>query len=184
MNAPGSDFSRLPPAEARSAGGAWSVAHTLPRQEKALAEALVMSGVPCFLPLISHVRFYGHRKRTVEIPLFASYVFVFGTVEQSRDALRTKRVVQMLAVADQTRLDNELSQLDRAIAGGATLDPYPYLEVGKRVVVVRGPFQGIEGLIDERKSVGRLVLNVSLLGRATSLEIDSSLLEPMDEAAR
>jgi transcriptional antiterminator RfaH len=156
------------------------VAHTKPRQERALSEALVSLEVPCFLPLVPQVRFYGHRKRAVELPLFPSYVFLHGTREQALDALRTKRIAHLIPVPDQARLDHELRQLDLAIAGKATLDPFPYLAVGKRVVVVRGPFIGLEGLVDERLSAWRLVLNVSLLGRATSLEIDASVLEAVE----
>jgi len=171
---------RLPPAASRRPDGVWHVAHTRPRQEKALGEALDAAGVACFVPLIRQVRYYGHRHREAWLPLFPSYAFVHGPKEHALQCLRTKRVVRMLPVEDQPGLEHELLQLDRALAGGATLDPYPYLEVGKRAVVARGPFKGVEGMIDERRSPDRLVLNVSLLGRATSLEIDASLLHAID----
>ncbi|MCC6678458.1 MAG: hypothetical protein IT436_15090 [Phycisphaerales bacterium] len=173
-------FRRLPSVSARAADGAWHVAHTRPRQEKALGEALTALGIACFVPLVRHIRYYAHRKRIVDLPLFQSYAFLFGTRDHAHQAIRTKRIAHVLPVEDQARLEHELLQIDRAIAGHAAFDPYPFLAVGKRVAVTAGPFRGLEGLIDERRSPHRLVLNVSLLGRATSLEIDASLLEVID----
>ena len=43
-----------------------------------------------------------------------------------------------------------------------------------------GPFKGIEGVIEDRRSRDRLILQIYTLGRATALEIDPSLLEPLD----
>jgi transcription antitermination factor NusG len=171
---------RLPVPARRLAGGAWHVAHTKPRQEKLLAEALAGCGLACFLPLVRQVRFYGHRRRVVDLPLFPSYVFFHGDRGGMSSAVRTGRVVQVLAVPDQAGLEHELTQIDRALAGQGVLDPYPYLAVGRRVVVRAGPFMGLEGIVDERRSPGRLVLNVTLLGRSTSLEIDGSLLDRAD----
>lgn len=173
-------FDRLPLASSRRVNGAWHAAQTRPRQEKALGEALCAKGIACFVPLVRKVRYYSHRKRTVELPLFPSYTFLHGTSEDVVLALQTDRVARMLRVPDQSQLEHELAQIDKALAGGAVLDPYPYLSVGRRVVVTRGPFQGMEGIVDVRKSPDRLVLVISMLGRATSVEIDTSLLEPVD----
>lgn len=153
------------------------LAHTKPRQEKSLGESLENAGIACFVPLIRQVRFYAHRKRVSDLPLFPSYVFVFASADERITVLGTKRIAKLIPVADQPKFEHELAQIDLAIAGGAPLDPYPYLEVGRRVVVTRGPFMGLEGLVDTRRSWDRLILNVSLLGRATSLEIDASVLE-------
>lgn len=172
-------FDRLCPLEVRTEDARWTVAHTLPRQEKALAETLLTLGIPCYLPLVPRVRYYGHRRRVVEMPLFPSYVFMLVRAEQRWEALRSKRIAQVLLVHDQSNLENELRQLDHAVRGEALLDPYPFLSEGTPVVVARGPMRGLEGLVELRRSPNRLVLNVSMLGQATSLEIDASLLEPI-----
>jgi len=46
--------------------------------------------------------------------------------------------------------------------------------------VLAGPFQGIEGVIDDTIRQDRLILKVHAIGRALGLEIDASLLEPVD----
>lgn len=172
-------FHNLPEHGVRPNTGQWHVLHVRPRQEKAMAEVLVAMQVPCFLPLVPRMRYYQHRKRRVELPLFPSYVFMYGTREDSFRAIETKRVVRVLTVAAQGALEHELAQLDLALRGEAPLDPYPDLGVGTPVVVTRGPLRGLEGVIDERCGNDRLILNVTMIGRGTSLEIDASLLEAL-----
>jgi transcription antitermination factor NusG len=174
------DFRRMPGQPHRRPGGSWMLAHTKPRQEKTLGESLEAAGIACFVPLVRQVRFYAHRKRVSDLPLFPSYAFVFATSDEKYKILATKRIAQLIPVVDQTKFEHELSQIDLAIGGGAPLDPYPYLEIGRRVVVTRGPFMGLEGMVDTRRSWDRLILNVSFLGRATSLEIDAGVLEAVD----
>jgi transcription antitermination factor NusG len=156
------------------------VLHTKSRQEKAVAAALDAAGVEQYLPLIAAVRFYGHRKRRVEMPLFASYVFSRGTRESAHLAMGTGRIVNVIEVGDQARFEHEVRQIRAALSGGAELQPYGFLTKGRRVRVTSGPFRDLEGLIEDSVRADRLVLQVQALGRATSLEIDASLLEPVD----
>lgn len=158
----------------------WFVVHTQSRQEKALSETLDARGVKSFLPLVRAVRYYGHRRRVTERPLFPSYVFLWGTLEETYLAVSTQRVARVLPVSDQDRIDRELYSIRLALQGEATLDPYPFLAVGRRARVVSGPLQGVEGLILARPAETRLILCVQTLGQAVSTEIDPSLLEPID----
>lgn len=154
--------------------------HTKPRQEKALATRLSAEGVACYLPLTKRIRSWEHRRRTVHEPLFSSYLFVRGTVDQTYQVLGSKRAVKVLPAPDQGLTLHELRQIDLAIRGGATLDPYPFLEPGKRVIVARGPLRGVEGEVYSRSGPHRVVLKISTLGRAVSLEIDSAAVDPQE----
>ncbi len=158
----------------------WHVIHTRSRQEKALARTLTAAGIEHFLPLIRCARFCGHRKRFIDEPLFACYLFLHGPVEATYLARTTKRVANVINVADQQRFVRELEQIQLALDNGAVLSPYPYLEVGRRARVSGGPFRGIEGMIETFPRPDRLVLQIEALGRATSLEIDAGLLQPVD----
>lgn len=158
----------------------WHVLRTRSRQEKALGTTLTSAGFEVFLPLVSQVRIYGHRKRKTDSPLFPGYVFLWGPLEAAYFAMESGRIAQIIRVADQQRLDHELTQIRMAFDGHAQLDPYPYLRVGHRVRVTQGPFRGIEGIVDERRSPDRLILVIDALGRATCMEIDASILAPID----
>ncbi len=155
----------------------WHVLRTRSRQEKALVATLAGVGYRTFLPLVRQVKYYGHRRRVVERPLFSSYLFLWGPIEAAYYAVGTKRVAGLIEVKDQARLEWELAQIRLALDGNAELSPYGYLKQGTRVRVTGGPFMGLEGLVDSDVRQDRLVLQVQALGQATSLEIDASLLE-------
>jgi transcription antitermination factor NusG len=162
------------------AGYRWHVLHTRSRQEKVIAEVIGAAGATAFLPLQRKVMFYGHRKRVVEVPLFSCYVFLYGLAEHAYQCISAKRVAKILPVDDQDRLRHEITQLQVALARGATLGPTQFLTRGRRVRVARGPFLGVEGVVEDSLKEDRIVLKVHAIGRALSLEIDGSLLEPVD----
>jgi transcription antitermination factor NusG len=158
---------------------AWFVLHTKSRQEKSLSADLTAIGIRHFLPLANHVRFYGRRKVVVAEPLFPGYLFVRATVDETYQADRTNRVASIIRVADQQSLHEELRNICLALQNQAPLQPYSQFKAGHRVVVRAGPFKGLQGLVEVGAHNGRLVLQVSSLGQAVSLEIDASLLDPV-----
>ena len=157
--------------------GDWFVLHCKSRQEKALADDLAAKGVPHYLPLLRQVRFHGRRKAVVEAPLFPGYVFLRGDRDQAYLADRTRRVANILKVPDQKRIDWELGNLYLALAKEAPLVDFPYLQKGVRVEVRSGPFRGLQGVVHDRLARQRILLQIDMLGRAVSLEIDGALLE-------
>jgi transcription antitermination factor NusG len=163
-----------------AAAGTWHLLHTRSRQEKALAETLDKKGIKYFLPLALHNRTYGNRKAKVELPLFTGYLFLRGSLDDCYEADRTDRIAQIIKVADQERLTWELKNLAMALREKVPLDPFPYLQKGVRVAVKSGPLKGLQGIVEERGKFDRLILQVQVLGQATSLEIDAAILEPVD----
>lgn len=133
-----------------------------------------------YLPLVRRQRVYGARKAVVEEPLFAGYVFLFGSADQAYQADRTKRVANIIRVTDQRRLEWELTNIKLALSHNAPLDPYPHLVKGVRVEVRSGPFQGLQGIIEDRAKNSRLILQVDVLGSAVTLEIHGAMVEPVD----
>ena len=156
----------------------WHVLHTKSRQEKALAAELAGMGIEHYLPLLKSVRYHGGRKAVVETPMFSSYVFLHGTLEDAYRADRTRHVAQIIHVVDQDKLDAELHNIQLALSHETPLQVYAYLKKGVRVEVTSGPFRGLKGVIEDRKA-NRLFLQVEMLNAAVSLEIDGSLLEPI-----
>ena len=160
--------------------GLWFVLHTKSRQEKILADELAAMRVPHYLPLVRRQRLYGTRKAVVEEPLFPGYVFVQGSAEQAYQADRTRRVANIIKVTDQQRLDWELNNIRLALSQNASLDPDPHLVKGVRVEVRSGPFQGLQGVIEDRAKESRLILQIDVLGRAVMLEIHGAQVEPIE----
>ena len=155
----------------------WFVLRTKSRQEKVLATELQSRGIMSYLPLLTCTKYYAGRKAIVELPVFPGYLFMRGDLDLAYEADRTRRVAQIIRVTDQQKLDRELRNIDLALRGKATLDPYPYLRAGVRVEVREGPFRGLQGIIEDGGRRDRLILQVDILGRAVSLEIEASLLD-------
>jgi transcription antitermination factor NusG len=147
------------------------------RQEKAVAGDLGALAIAYYLPLVREVKYYGGRKAKVEVPLFAGYIFLRGTLEEAYAADRTGRVARIIRVVDQKQLEWELVNLHKALSSGESLRPYPFLAKGVRVEVKSGPLRGLQGVIEDRSGSNRLILQVEMLGRGMSLEIEGSLLE-------
>ena len=160
--------------------GRWWVAHTKSRNEKSLAWDLLRRGTPYFLPMVAKIRAIRGRKVKSELVLFPGYLFFCGSEEERYGAMRTNRIASTIEVGDQERLIKELSSIQTAMSGRKELDPFPYLQAGRRCLVTSGALKGVEGLLVRRKNVDRLVLRVQVLGQAVSTEIDASLLEVID----
>ena len=162
----------------------WHVLQTKSRQEKALSETLASLKIKHFLPIVQVQRMHGGRKAKVELPLFPGYLFLHGSLDDAYTADRTKRVAKVIPVFDQIRLGEELRSLELAINASqetSRFDPFPYLKSGIRVEVVSGPLRGVRGVIEDRRKRDRLILQVDVLGQATSVEVDSALLVPIGD---
>jgi hypothetical protein len=73
----------------------------------------------------------------------------------------------------------ELSAVRAAVDSGLPIGPYPFLEVGERVVIERGSMTGVEGILVEAKRNFRLVISVTLLQRSVAVEIDRDWVRPL-----
>ncbi len=164
----------------REMKGKWWVAHTKARNEKSLAWDLLKRGTSYFLPMVEKVRVAGGRRVKSILVLFPGYLFFCGGEEERYKAMTTNRIAATIEVVEQENLVKELSNIQTVMSGPKQLDPFPYLQAGRRCIVTAGALKGVEGLLVRRKNVDRLVLRVQVLGQAVSTEIDASLVETID----
>ena len=173
--------------------GQWWVAHTKSRNEKALAHDMVHKNISYFLPMSWKVRRRKGRKLRSLLPLFSSYLFFCGSEKQRLEVLRTNRVANLIEVTDPQKLLEELSQIELALRAGMPLAPHKYIKEGQRCRVIAGPLADLQGVvlkepqhIDVASSLrklpatARLVLQIDILGQAASVEIDTDMIEPVD----
>lgn len=165
------DFFTLDPAE-----WPWLVAHVRSRQEKVLARQLFERTVPFYLPLITAKRVRAGRKLTSHLPLFPGYVFLRGNQAERDLALRSHVVARFVDVGDPERLASELGQLRDLQLSGASLQPYDALVSGDPVRIREGAFSGYRGVVVREKGEERLVVMVSLINRAVTVEFDRAVL--------
>lgn len=164
--------------------GCWWVAHTKPRNEKALAADLTRLGIFHYLPLRKRESRSRKTRRISRslLPVFPGYLFFNGRDEQRYRALATHRIANVLAVTAQDRLITELRQVHKALLAGVDVRWHREIRIGQAARVVEGPLIGVEGVIARRLSKIRLVLNVEMLGQSISVEVSTHQLEPINES--
>jgi len=76
--------------------------------------------------------------------------------------------------------DEQIQALRDGIEQRLKLEPYPFLRIGRRVRVKRGPLLGAEGFLVRKRDNFRLVISLELIGRSVALEIDAADIEPVN----
>ena len=175
---------RVAPQEAipDELAGRWWVAHTKPRNEKALARDLEALSVFWYLPAcqrLTRSRNTGRISRSI-VPAFPSYLFFNATEDQRIAAQRTNRVANLLEVFDQRELVGQLRQIQSVLASGADFEHHAALDVGDWARVTGGPLAGLEGVVCRRARGLRLMLNVRMLAQSISVEVPRDVLEKID----
>jgi transcriptional antiterminator RfaH len=175
---------RLPPEVAIPEGlaGIWWVAHTRPRNEKALSLELSVRGVFHYLPLCKRTtrsRNTGRRSRSI-LPVFSGYLFFNADEDERLAALSTNRIANLLAVSEPLRLLAELRSIQQVVAAGQEFDFQPRLQEGDWVQVVAGALQGLVGQVEYVRSRVKIALNVETLGQSIIVETEAANVEKID----
>ena len=168
------------PPEASAAR--WWVLHTRPRAEKMLARKLLSRQVGFFLPLYEHRLGSGGRVRSSFLPLFPSYLFLFGTEEARGLAMATDLVAAALDVADQPRLFDDLAGVHRMLETRRQVTPESRLRPGAPVRIIAGPLAGLTGIVERRGRQLHFIVAIRFFSQGVSTEIESWMLEPTNDA--
>ena len=86
-----------------------------------------------------------------------------------------KKALEVLGIPD-AQIESVRILVDRQIP----LAQHPYLQVGKYIRVLSGPFTGAVGIIKQVKGHRRLVVQLDLLRRAVACEIAAADVIPVD----
>jgi len=169
------------PADVGTTVGRWWVLHTRPRAEKHLARVFKGRGDSFFLPTCRRDWSNNGRRFRSYLPLFPGYVFLHGDHAARLAALETNLVALVLEVNDQHRLQSDLQRVYRLISTGEPVTPEDRLEPGDPVRIVKGSLTGLTGTVLRRGKHLRFVVEVEMLRRAVSAEVEGWMLEAMPD---
>ena len=157
----------------------WYALQTRSRHEKLVVDLLSKKNFETFLPIRKVKRKWSDRIKQIEEPLFKGYLFVHGSLLRRMEILQTQGVVRFVGFGKipSTVPEKDLSAIRRFMAEEISIDPFPYLHEGQRVVVRTGPFQGVEGFLVVKKNTYRLVISLDSITQSASIEIDSACVE-------
>ena len=115
----------------------------------------------------------------LQLPLFPGYVFVRLLLRERLKVLQVPGVARLISFNGQPAVlpDTEVEALRAGLATRLRAEPHPYLTVGRRVRVKRGPLAGVEGILIRKKNACRVVLSLDLIMQSASVEVDASDLE-------
>jgi len=159
----------------------WYAVYTCARHEKSVAQQFTQKQVESYLPLYDALHRWKDRRAHVQLPLFPGYVFVRIALQDRLKVLEVPSVVRLVGINGRpTPLpENEMTSLRNGLANDLRAEPHPYLKIGRRVRVHRGPLIGREGILVRKKDKLRLVLSIDLIMRSVAVEVDAADIEPL-----
>lgn len=167
---------------------AWHAFYTRARHEKRVAARLVERDLEVFLPLVPRIREWHDRQKVVQFPMFPSYVFARVPSRDCARILSTPGVASVVGFgAGPVPIpDDEIANVRRfaeGLAGSSTAapEPVPLVEEGEEVRVAAGPFEGVVGVVLERRGNDRALIQVGLkaIRQGVKLEVDAAHLRPI-----
>jgi transcription antitermination factor NusG len=78
----------------------------------------------------------------------------------------------------------DIASLQRATKIANLIAPHDYLQVGKWVSVVSGPFEGYEGILEQKKNSTKIVVAIPAIVRAFAVTVQPEEIEPVSRAGR
>lgn len=166
-------------------GDRWFAVYTRAHHEKSVAEQFGGRDIPHFLPMYTSVRRWKDRVKTLQLPLFAGYLFVKVLPSQFLAVLQAHGVSRLVGFPKPEPLEDcEIQQLRAWLSLPIGVEPHPYLRIGQRVRVCRGPLTDVEGILIRKKNLFRLVVAIDLIQRAVALEIDAADVMPIGNGRR
>jgi len=165
----------------------WHAIYTKSRNEKRVAELLAQQGIEHYLPLMKRVRVWSDRKKTVEMPLFSSYIFVHIDEKEYYECLKVAGVVKFVSF-ERKRVsipDYQIEAIRKYVETGEELIPNESdYTVGKRVKVIRGSMVGLEGRLAEVLGKQRVKVEIESIQQSLFLQIPLGSLEIIGEAGK
>lgn len=164
----------------------WFATYTCSCQEKRVAQHLGARGIEFFLPLYRTINRWKNGQRVpIDHPLFPGYVFV-RIQRQERVRVLDLPGVHSIVGAGREPIALPSAEID-ALRNGLHLlntEPHPFLNVGDRARVCRGPLEGAEGIVVRKKNGFRLVLSIDLIMKSVAVEVDENDLEAVGSSQR
>jgi transcription antitermination factor NusG len=163
----------------QQASAHWYAVYANTRHEKVVATQLGERGVETFLPLYRSWHRWKDRRKLVELALFPGYVFVKIALQEKLRVLQVSGVVHIVSFNGQLAElpEPEINALRNGLENDVYAESHPYLRIGRKVRVVRGPMAGTEGILVRKKDKCRVVLSIDVLMRSVAVEVDASDLQ-------
>jgi transcription antitermination factor NusG len=138
------------------------------------------TGYETFLPTYRDRRSWSDRIKEVKVPLFPGYAFCRFDPERRLPVLQVPGVMSIVSFGNRPEPvpEHEISAVRSVVETDLAVQPWPFLEIGQKVRISKGPLTGIEGFLLEFKHSFRLVVSITILNRSVAAELDGAWVTP------
>ncbi|MBM4135085.1 MAG: UpxY family transcription antiterminator [Nitrospira sp.] len=159
----------------------WFALRTRSRHEKLVRDRLARQGVEHLLPTLTRLSQWKDRRKAIELPLFSGYCFARFSWQDRLPVLMVPGVVTIVSSGARPEPipEAEIDALKILITSALSYDAHPYLKEGMTVKVIRGPLEGVRGILLRKDKRYRLVLSVHLIKQAAAVEMDAADVIPI-----
>ena len=170
-------------------GSRWYACRTRARAEKKVDRLLTAAGITSYVPLIERVRTWSDRSKRVAFPLFPGYVFARSTLAALPEVVRIPNLIEIVRVngAPTPIRETEIESIRSLVHGSQTIGEEPsshdYLVRGQEVRVIKGPFEGMQGILTEVRGKSKIVVRLAAIRQAVSVEMASGFVVPLNGQA-
>ena len=154
----------------------WYLIYTKPRQEQRALRNLEQQGYQCYLPLFYREKLSRGRLSVVEESLFPRYLFIFldnSHHGQNWAPIRSTIGVSGLVTFGSTpaKIDATLIALLKNQQDGLMVVPDRLYNQGEVLLVLGGPFAGLEAVYQMESGENRAMVLIELMGKSVQMQI-------------
>jgi transcription antitermination factor NusG len=160
----------------------WYAVYTYPRHERSVTEHLEAHVIEAFLPSCRVKSRWKDRRVEIERVIFPCYVFARMKLHHRVTVMSIPSVIRIVSFsgAPVAIPDAEIDAVRLCLGVGAKVEQHSYIEVGERVRVRSGAFEGLEGIVLRRSNGCKLVVSIGLIHQSVALEIEAKELETIN----
>jgi transcription antitermination factor NusG len=162
----------------------WYAIFTKPRSEKKVFQRMLDHDIEAFLPLVKTVRQWSDRKKTLQVPLISSYIFVRMDEKDLYKTLPIQGTVNVLKYLGKPAIikDVEIENLQILSSNSEKHEITNCVSVsnGDSVEVTNGPFMGLIATCLKEGTNHRVIVKIDSLGTCFNVNIPLSFLRKIE----
>lgn len=163
----------------------WYACYTRARHEKKVDKLLRGQGIESYLPIAVLQSRWKDRNKLVPFPLFPGYVFGHFTLHQLTQVLATCGVAAVVGSGGNPspipaeEIESVRRMSEAAAESGIELEWGTLMQKGIWVEVTAGPFQGVRGMVAERRGRRCVLVGIAAIGQGVEVDIGIADLIPI-----
>ncbi len=152
----------------------WYVFYVRGKHEKQAERLLTRDGYTSYLPIRTVLKEWSDRKKSVEEPLFKSYIFVYIYKNQIYDVLQLPSIVTYVRFAGEPAIirQKHIDLIKELILNKTKFDvSNKRLKVGERLKLKSGPFKGQMGVVKQLRGSKKVLVDLETINFTLEIEL-------------